>query len=91
MVSERASRGVVDITLILPFSVIFTLGFDAPMVPPCQHIETVLVPLINEQGEKKKGRDEWEFACCSFLGSFGWRGTVRAWRAAAQGSGRQSG
>ena len=48
--------------------------------------ETSLVPLINEQGEKEKGRDEREFCWCSFLGGFGWRGTKRrrAWRAAAR-------
>src|ERR1700730_11180032 len=30
--------------------------------------ETQVVPLINEQGEKEKGRDEWQFSWCSFLG-----------------------
>ena len=35
--------------------------------------ETPVVPLINEQGEKEKGRDEWHFSWCSFLGGFGWR------------------
>src|SRR3984893_10180331 len=52
--------------------------------------ETAVVPLINEQGEKEKGRDELSW--CSFLGGFGWRGTERrrAERAAAQWSGRQS-
>src|SRR5260370_20608640 len=40
--------------------------------------ETVLVLLINEQGEKEKGRDEREFSwCCSFPWGFGWRGTER--------------
>ena len=40
--------------------------------------ETVLVLLINEQGEKEKGRDEREFSwCCCFLRGFGWRGTER--------------
>src|SRR6266853_3817312 len=56
--------------------------------------ETVLVLLINEQGEKEKGRDEREFSrCCSFPRGFGWRGTERrrAKRAAAQCSGSQSG
>src|SRR6202011_6343482 len=55
--------------------------------------ETPVVPLINEQGEKEKGRDEWHFSWCSFLGGFGWRGTERrrAKRAAAQWSGSQSG
>src|SRR6202011_6302641 len=50
--------------------------------------ETPVVPLINEQGEKEKGRDEWHFSWCSFLGGFGWRGTERrrAKRAAAQWS-----
>jgi hypothetical protein len=53
----------------------------------CANIsEIVLVLLINEQGEKEKGRDEREFCWCSFLGGFGWRGTKRrrAWRAAAR-------
>jgi hypothetical protein len=47
--------------------------------------ETPVVPLINEQGEKEKGRDEWHFSWCSSLGGFGWRGTERrrAKRAAA--------
>jgi hypothetical protein len=31
--------------------------------------ETVLVLLINEQGEKEKGRDEREFSWCSFFGA----------------------
>src|ERR1700686_2487929 len=55
--------------------------------------ETPVVPLINEQGEKEKGRHEWHFSWCSFLGGFGWRGTERrrAKRAAAQWSGSQSG
>src|SRR5260370_32482792 len=56
--------------------------------------ETVLVLLINEQGEKEKGRDEREFSrCCSFPRGFGWRGTERrrAKRAAAECSGSQSG
>jgi hypothetical protein len=55
--------------------------------------ETPVVLLINEQGEKEKGRDEREFSWCSFLGGFGWRGTERrrAKRAAAQWSGSQSG
>ncbi len=36
----------------------------------CANIrETVLVLLINEQGEKEKGRDEREFSWC---GSFPW-------------------
>ncbi len=39
--------------------------------------ETVLVLLINEQGEKEKGRDEREFSWCSFFGGIGWRGTER--------------
>ena len=41
--------------------------------------ETSLVPLINEQGEKEKGRkDEREFSwCCSFSWGFGCRGTER--------------
>src|SRR6266700_8415082 len=53
--------------------------------------ETPVVLLINEQGEKEKGRDELSW--CSFLGGFGWRGTERrrAERAAAQWSGSQSG
>src|ERR1019366_1822017 len=49
--------------------------------------ETSLVPLINEQGEKEKGRNEREFSwCCSFLWGFGCRGTERrrAKRAAAR-------
>ena len=52
-----------------------------------------VVLLINEQGEKEKGRDEWQFSWCSFLRGFGWRGTERrrAKRAAAQWSGSQSG
>src|SRR5580704_12268236 len=55
--------------------------------------ETPVVLLINEQGEKEKGRDEWYFSWCSFLGGFGWRGTERrrAKRAAAEWSGSQSG
>jgi hypothetical protein len=53
--------------------------------------ETVFVSLINEQGEKEKGRDEFSW-CCSFPGGFGWRGTERrrAKRAAAQCSGSQN-
>jgi hypothetical protein len=39
--------------------------------------ETVLVPLINEQGEKAKERDEREFSWCSFSWGFGCRGTER--------------
>jgi hypothetical protein len=39
-------------------------------------LETVLVPLINEQGEKEKGRDEFS-RWCSFPRGFGWRGTER--------------
>src|SRR3984893_8045433 len=56
-------------------------------------LETPVVPLINEQDEKEKGRDEWHFSWCSSLGGFGWRGTERrrAKRAAAQASGSQSG
>ena len=56
--------------------------------------ETVLVLLINEQGEKEKGRDERKFSwCCSFSRGFGCRGTERrlAWRAAAEWSGCQNG
>jgi NAD(P)-dependent dehydrogenase (short-subunit alcohol dehydrogenase family) len=55
--------------------------------------ETVLVLLINEQGEKEKGRDERYFSWCSFLWSFGWRATERrrAKRATAQCSASQSG
>jgi energy-coupling factor transporter ATP-binding protein EcfA2 len=56
--------------------------------------ETSLVPLINEQGEKEKGRNEREFSwCCSFSWGFGCRGTERrrAKRAAAQCSDSQSG
>jgi CRP-like cAMP-binding protein len=56
--------------------------------------ETVLVLLINEQGEKEKGRDERKFSwCCSFSRGFGCRGTERrlAWRAAAEWSGSQNG
>jgi FAD/FMN-containing dehydrogenase len=37
--------------------------------------ETPVVPLINEQGEKEKGRNEWHFSWCSFLagaGQVGW-------------------
>src|SRR5229473_1669381 len=51
--------------------------------------ETVLVLLINEQGEKEKGRDEREFSWCSFFGGIGWRGTERrrAERAEAEWSG----
>src|SRR6266446_3200171 len=54
---------------------------------------TAVVLLINEQGEKEKGRDEWHFSWCSFLWGFGCRGTERrrAERAAAQWSGSQSG
>jgi len=46
--------------------------------------ETSLVPLINEQGEKEKGRYEFSW-CCSFPWGFGCRGTERrrAKRAAA--------
>src|SRR6266851_1608069 len=68
---------------------------DAPTVPLRANIsETSLVPLINEQGEKEKGRDEREFSwCCSFPWGFGCRGTERrrAKRAAAECSGSQSG
>jgi hypothetical protein len=39
--------------------------------------ETPVVLLINEQGEKEKGRDGWEFFWCSFSRGFGWRGTER--------------
>jgi hypothetical protein len=39
--------------------------------------ETVLVPLINEQGEKEKGRDEFSW-CCSFSWGFGWRSAAIA-------------
>src|ERR1700730_7312983 len=39
--------------------------------------ETVLVLLINEQGEKEKGRDEQYLSWCSSLWGFGWRGTER--------------
>lgn len=40
--------------------------------------ETSLVPLINEQGEKEKDRDEREFFWCgSFFWGFGWCGTER--------------
>ena len=54
--------------------------------------ETVLVLLINEQGEKEKGRDEFSWCCC-FPRGFGLRGTERrrAKRAAAQWSGSQNG
>ncbi len=42
----------------------------AAAAPLCANIrETVLVLLINEQGEKEKGRDEREFSWC---GSFPW-------------------
>ena len=55
--------------------------------------ETAVVLLINEQGEKEKGRDEREFFWCSFSRGFGWRGTERrrAKRVEAQWSGSQSG
>src|SRR5713226_4626478 len=55
--------------------------------------ETTVVLLINEQGEKEKGRDEREFSWCSFLWGFGCRGTERrrAQRAAAEWSDSQSG
>src|SRR6202163_5177256 len=54
--------------------------------------ETSLVPLINEQGEKGKGRDERQYDECFVPRGFGWRGTERrrAKRAAAQWSASQS-
>src|SRR5487761_10297 len=61
--------------------------------PLCANIpETGLVLLINEQGEKEKGRYEFSW-CCSFSWGFGWRGTERrrAKRASAQCSASQSG
>ena len=39
--------------------------------------ETVLVLLINEQGEKEKGRDEREFSWGSAFRGIGCRGTER--------------
>jgi serine/threonine-protein kinase len=39
--------------------------------------ETSLVPLINEQGEKGKGRDERKYVEGSLPRGFGWRGTER--------------
>src|SRR5450756_2576519 len=47
--------------------------------------ETVLVLLINEQGEKEKGRDEREFSWFCFFCKLGCNGTERrrAWRAEA--------
>jgi transposase len=45
--------------------------------PPSHIPETGLVPLINEQGEKEKGRYEFSW-CCSFSWGFGWRGTERS-------------
>src|SRR5713226_4834854 len=40
--------------------------------------ETVLVLLINEQGEKAENRNERQFSwCCSFPWGFGCRGTER--------------
>src|SRR5450759_1125120 len=71
----------------------FTIARNAGNPLRANISETVLVLLINEQGEKEKGRDEREFSwCCSFLWGFGWRGTERrrAWLAAAQWSGSQS-
>ena len=47
--------------------------------------ETVLVLLINEQGEKEKGRDEREFSWFCFFWRLGCHGTERrrAWRVEA--------
>ena len=55
--------------------------------------ETILVLLINEQGEKEKGRDEREFSGYCFFWRLGCHGTERrrAWRAAAEWSGSPSG
>src|SRR5712691_4789228 len=55
--------------------------------------ETVLVLLINEQGEKEKGRDEREFSWFCFFWKLGCHGTERrrAWRAEAEWSGSPSG
>jgi transcription initiation factor IIE alpha subunit len=55
--------------------------------------ETVLVLLINEQGEKEKGRDEREFSWFCFFCKLGCHGTERrrAWRAEAEWSGSPSG
>jgi len=45
----------------------FGHGFSPPAPLRANISETVLVLLINEQGEKEKGRDEREFSwCCSF-------------------------
>ena len=55
--------------------------------------ETVLVLLINEQGEKEKGKDEREFSWFCFFCKLGCHGTERrrAWRAEAEWSGSPSG
>ena len=43
-------------------------GGETSSGPLCANIpETVLVLLINEQGEKEKGRDEREFSWCCFF------------------------
>ena len=54
--------------------------------------ETVLVLLINEQGEKEKGKDEGEFSWFCFFCKLGCHGTERrrAWRAEAEWSGSPS-
>src|ERR1035441_9062936 len=60
----------------------------------CANIsETVLVLLINEQGEKEKGSDEREFSWFCFFSKLGCPGTERrrAWRAEAEWSGSPSG
>ena len=83
---------VIVVTLLALFLLRRTQQADLRYLPPVAALranipETSLVPLINEQGEKEKGRNEREFSwCCSFLWGFGCRGTERrrAKRAAAR-------
>src|SRR6266853_710370 len=87
-------RVTTPVLLLLAFMVLIVPGGTMTATLRANISETVLVLLINEQGEKEKGRDEREFSrCCSFPRDFGWRGTERrrAKRAAAQCSGSQSG
>ena len=69
--TARAQEGTVADAdrLNKQFLELYHEGKYADAIPLCANIpETVLVLLINEQGEKEKGRDEREFSwCCSFL------------------------
>src|SRR5216684_4921549 len=52
--------------------------WDFPRTLRANISETVLVLLINEQGEKAENRNELQFSwCCSFPWGFGCRGTER--------------